>query len=105
MQNRNINIRNRSTNTLGQFFSDNHILQVWNKGKPINGYSLNEWRYDICGKPIKFTDYGRTASQYGWEIDHIFPVAKGGIDRLDNLQPLQWESNRNKSDTYPWYCS
>jgi hypothetical protein len=23
---------------------------------------------------------------------------------LDNLQPLQWEDNRRKGDTYPWYC-
>jgi len=49
--------------------------------------------------------HGVTSSQWGWEIDHIKPVAKGGPDDLSNLQPLQWENNRHKSDDYPqWSC-
>ena len=39
--------------------------------------------------------------KYGWKIDHIKPVAKGGTDDLNNLQPLQWANNRHKSDNYP----
>jgi 5-methylcytosine-specific restriction endonuclease McrA len=43
--------------------------------------------------------------QYGWEIDHIYPEALGGSDRLDNLQPLQWKNNRNKRDSLEsHYC-
>ena len=38
----------------------------------------------------------------GWEIDHIKPVARGGSDDLSNLQPLYWETNRNKGDQYPY---
>jgi len=49
--------------------------------------------------------YGVTG-QWGWEIDHIIPLAKGGSDALSNLQPLMWENNRQKSDNYPnWRCN
>lgn len=32
------------------------------------------------------------------EIDHIIPVAKGGLTEEDNLQTLCWKCNRHKSD-------
>ncbi len=83
-------------------------LFVWNKGKKIveNGTTLNPsaWRRDICGNKMKFSDHGNTDSNYGWEIDHIYPSSRGGTDELSNLQPLQWENNRKKSNTYPWSC-
>ncbi|MBL0210766.1 MAG: HNH endonuclease [Holophagaceae bacterium] len=94
--------RNRNTDIAGKPFGQTTIGVVWAKGRPINGYEPKDWRYDICGKPLKFTDYGNTKSNHGWEVDHIKPVAKDGTDDLDNLQPLQWEINRDKSDTYPW---
>ena len=77
---------------------------VWRKGRVIEGYDPNIWRYDMCGKPMKYSEHGNTNSDVGWEIDHILPTSRGGNDELDNLQPLQWENNRRKGDTYPWYC-
>jgi 5-methylcytosine-specific restriction endonuclease McrA len=77
---------------------------VWNKGQPIAGLDSNIWRKDECGHRMKYSDHGNTASSYGWEIDHIYPLAKGGRTTLENLQPLYWENNRRKGDTYPWYC-
>lgn len=32
------------------------------------------------------------------EIDHIIPVAKGGVTKENNLQTLCWKCNRSKSD-------
>jgi len=80
-------------------------LAVWQKGKPIPGRDSHLWRSDICGRVIRFTDHGDTDSEYGWEIDHIKPVALGGTHELSNLQPLHWANNLRKGDNYPWHCS
>ena len=77
---------------------------VWKKASPIPDYDADVWRRDMCGSAIKYSDHGNTDSVYGWEIDHIKPTARGGTDDLSNLQPLQWENNRRKGDTYPWSC-
>jgi hypothetical protein len=80
------------------------LLAVWRKGRVIDGFDSAVWRHDMCGSVMKYADYGET-SKHGWEVDHIKPVAKGGTDDLSNLQPLYWENNRRKGDTYPWSCS
>ena len=94
--------RNRNTDAYGRPFANTTVGAVWTKGRPISGYDSNVWRYDITGKPIKYSEYGNTNSEHGWEIDHMKPVARGGTDDLSNLQPLQWEVNRRKGDSYPW---
>ena len=45
--------------------------------------------------------YGKQ-SDMGWEVDHRHPISKGGTDSSRNLQAVQWEENRKKSDTYPY---
>ena len=77
---------------------------MWLKAKIVPGYNSALYRKDCCGRFIKKSDYGNIYSKYGWEVDHIRPVARGGSDHIDNLQALQWELNRSKGDTYPWAC-
>jgi len=57
-----------------------------------------------CAQRV-YTPYGSTNSRYGWEVDHIKPVAKGGKDDLSNLQPLQWDNNRKKARVLDSSCS
>jgi hypothetical protein len=94
--------RQPNTTTKGKPFDEATIEAVWKMGTPEP--ELPSLRKDICGARMERSKYGRI-EKYGWEIDHIEPVAQGGTDSLDNLQPLQWENNREKADDYPdWYC-
>lgn len=95
--------RNRNTDKNGNPFKDELVQQVWEKATIIGGENKDKIRKDACGKKIERSLYGKTQNS-GWEIDHIKPVAKGGGDELGNLQPLFWETNREKSDTHPWSC-
>jgi len=53
---------------------------------------------------MKYTEHGNRQSEYGWEIDHINPVANNGSDDLYNLQPLYWGNNLDKGDSLNWSC-
>ncbi len=77
---------------------------VWAKGIIVPSYDERDWRRDRCGAWMKFSDHGNTNSQFGWEIDHMYPASLGGSNQLSNLQPLQWQNNRAKGDAYPWSC-
>ncbi len=84
---------------MGQF-SETIIQQVWEKAKSISKYDPNIWRQDFAGAWIRKDLYG-TDAKYGWEVDHLKPVSKGGNDNINNLNPLHWKNNRTKADNYP----
>lgn len=80
------------------------IDAVWRKAAVVPGYEAGIWRRDACGAIIRRSDYANRQSEYGWEIDHVVPVALGGRDDFSNLQPLNWRNNAKKGDTHPWKC-
>lgn len=78
---------------------------VWSKGIAVPGRDANLVRVDICGQVMLYTAHGDRSRQFGWEVDHIKPVASGGSDHLSNLQPLHWRNNAAKGDSERWTCA
>ena len=81
------------------------IKKVWEKGRIVSSEDTSVFRKDACGAWIQLSKHGDRNSDYGWEIDHIQPVALGGSDFLSNLQPLHWKNNVEKGDSSTLKCA
>lgn len=80
------------------------IQKVWDQTVlPAGDFDPNLIGTDCCGAIIVRSEYGNVESQYGWEIDHVYPQSAGGDDALINLRAMQWQNNRSKGDDFPVY--
>ena len=92
-------------------FSEDTIQKVWEKATIVSGQDPDVWRQDQCKAWIGRNFYGNRNSEYGWEIDHIYPekklqekgVPQDLIDNINNLRPLNWKNNQSKGTDYPVY--
>ena len=90
--------RHSSTDASGKPFDGMTIEAVWEKAQASAPH--RPLRVDAFGSLMWREAYGNANSKLGWEIDHIESVAHGGGDNLENLQPLQWQNNRSKGDSF-----
>ena len=81
------------------------IQSIWEKGIVVDGYNENLYRQDAGGAWISREAYNAVDRDMGWEIDHIYPVCKGGQNHFVNLRPMNCKNNRSKSDHYPKYTA
>lgn len=82
-------------------YSEEELRAIWNKGSIIPGKDKDLYRKDECGNIIYWPNYGKESPK-GWEVDHKKPKAKGGSNKLSNLQPLQSAENASKGDKFPY---
>lgn len=78
--------------------------QVWDKATEIDGLDPALFRTDVCGAIMSWTHYNQDSS-FGWVVDHIYPISKGGDDSLINLRAMNIANARAKGDAYPVYRS
>lgn len=78
---------------------------VWGHSTKVKGYDPDLFRKDSAGAWISFGEFGNRNSQYGWEVDHIYPTSLGGDDQIENLRAMQWENNVSKGNDYPVYIA
>ncbi len=96
-------------------YTDEELDQIWKKAT-FSGSKNEEigFRKDLCGAWIKRNQFGKEGN-YGWEVDHIYPVSKAKADGVSeelyndfrNLQPLHHKNNgaEGKGDDYPRFNS
>ena len=70
---------------------------MWEKAKPMRSKSPGQYQRDPGGRTTPRDSCGKESAA-GWEIDHIKPKARGGFDRIRNLQALQWATNSEKDE-------
>lgn len=83
-------------------FTQEKINAAWEKAKTVAGHDANVYRQDSAGAWMQKDKYGKEEN-FGWEVDHMFPESLGGNENNINLQAMQWENNRTKSDNFPNY--
>ena len=94
-------------------FSDKEIKDFWDRTNTVDGEDKNEVRRDASGAIIHYSDYKNRDSDYGWEIDHIYPrirleqagVPEELINDPRNLRPMNWKNNVSKGSDYPSYTT
>ncbi len=75
---------------------------AWAKTSPVSGQSKSwEFRKDCLGNLLRYADYGKRNSPFGWELNFIKPRHMGGATQPENMQALHWRANAAKVEAVP----
>lgn len=94
-------------------YTEEQKKYYWEKNNIVEGEDEQEVRRDASGAIIHFSDYKNRNSDYGWEIDHIYPKSRleeagapeNMINNPRNLRPMNWKNNVSKGNDYPSYTT
>ena len=86
---------------------------AWNTACAVPNHDPSVERWDPCGAWIRYADFENHNSDYGWDIDHVFPVAKLRYHKVPrmlwnhalNIRAMHWKNNLSKSNAYPYYTA
>ncbi len=81
------------------------VESIWKRDAEMEGLDPKLFRKDACGAVMARSQYGMRDSNFGWEIDHVYPIAMGGDDNIENLRAMQWENVESKGSDFPVYKS
>lgn len=68
-------------------------IMAWMAASPVGHLNSQEWRIDCDSRLIRWSDFGET-TEFGWEIDHVFPSILGGPDDPSNWRARHHSGNR-----------
>ncbi len=71
-------------------------MRLWNKN-----YGKRIRMKDFAGREMLKAAYDDRNSEFGWNLDHIYPVSKGGKTADYNLICCNIKTNDEKADTFP----
>lgn len=67
-------------------YTQQELLLIWSKATIVPGVNPTFRRKDVCGAWIDWLAYGNRDSNTGWEVDHVFPLSKGGAHHIKSRQ-------------------
>lgn len=94
-------------------YTEEQKRDFWGRTNTVDGEDQQEVRRDASGAIIHYSDYKNRDSDYGWEIDHIYPrllleeagVPEELISNPRNLRAMNWKNNVSKGADYPSYTT
>jgi hypothetical protein len=86
---------------------------AWNSARAVPEHDPATERLDACGAWIHYADFENHDSDYGWEIDHVYPISKLRSKKIPrqlwnhstNIRAMHWKNNQSKANSYPYYLT